>query len=212
MAGWVACEGVDGDSVAAEVEATWVSSDDVISVRYAAPPWEVVTETEDTLELQIVSMLFGVELDGAPPTHAFRIQYVDAPDELDDLIDAVESIDGLDVDPGTLPEDIPGEVEDTLPSYLQDIDLTAPREVALAELRHLVETQNAQLDEPLVALEGASQDAVSYQVVLDPGVYVRGFYFSSPDRAVRAMFASAFDLTTEDIEIMARSIRTTGTR
>jgi hypothetical protein len=65
--------------------------------------------------------------------------------------------------------------------------------------------ENAVLSRELA--EGQGQGAAwSYEVVIEPGLFVRGYYFDDGDRTIRAMFASLFTLTDGDVSKMAETI------
>lgn len=210
------CEGVDGSTAAARGAVTYAAADDGFRITYATPPWEVSEETGTAIELTIGAALFGYVLPRSPPTHIFRMEYADAPDGVDALIDAADiDLDGVSLETGgELPEEgeipdgeIPDEVEDELPSYLQGIDLANPGDVAFAELTYLLDEEDAQLEQPMRPFTTRTGvEGLVFQVILDPGVYVRTFYFDGPERSIRAAFASAFDLETSDIEWMVASI------
>lgn len=234
----VACEGRDGD--ANDFTVPYVATDGGFRFDYVTPPWRVQSENDRSIELRIDPELFGFGLDGSPPTHVFRMGYVESPEELSELLDipidfGTDSIPLNPFDSGTSagfdPRDLPetdGETDtdgipetdgtewlpdgidpDEVPDYLLDLDLSSARDVALAEFRLLVDRQNAQVDEPLQFYETQSgQLAVVYQVVLDPGVFVRAYYFRGRDVAVRAVYASLFNLKTDDIARMAQTMST----
>ena len=55
--------------------------------------------------------------------------------------------------------------------------------------------------------EGEGEGAPwSFEVVIEPGLFVRGYYFDDGDRTIRAMFASLFTLSDGDVSTMAETI------
>lgn len=186
-----ACEGASGNDPAAHGKTSWSAVDGSFSLDYLSPPWEVVTQEEQRLELEIPPEVFGVALDGTPPTHIFRIGGVEQPAELDDLVGDAELVEG------------------ELPDHLKGLDLTSVGAVALAELDHLLDEQDAQLDRELETfVTDAGQEALVYQVIVAPGLFVRAFYLPARPTVCRAMFVSLFELRTADVDAMARTIET----
>lgn len=186
-------------------------------VDYVAPPWEVESESPAELRLRIAAEVFGVELEGSPPTHVLVVGIVDGPASILDLLPVDAQPDGstglsewLDTT-GELP-DTTGELPDTtgeLPENWQDIDLHDPTEVALVELDHLVTIEKADLAHeirPFTTHQGVQ--AMEYEVVVAPGLFVRAFYLPSQSGTVRALFASLFDLVDGDVDAMASTLRT----
>jgi hypothetical protein len=188
-----ACEGAPGDDPASHGEVWWGAGDASFSVRYLSPPWQVVREEASELELEIPPEVFGVALEGSPATHVFRIGGAEQPAGLDELVGTG----------GEAPQD-------GLPEHLRGLDLTSVGAVALAELDHLLDEEDAQLDRELeVFPTDSGQEGLVYQVIVAPGLFVRGFYFAASPTVVRAMFVSLFELRTADVDAMARSIETT---
>ena len=209
------------------------STDGTFSLSYVTPPWEVSSETEALLQLEIPAELFGVSIEGSPPTHALRAGHVD---EVGGLYDFdIEGLDGFlpedlpedweddipDDWDGDIPDDVPEDWEgdlpddlpDELPDYLRDVDLTEPRDVAFAEINFLVLENEAELDGDLssfISADGTS--GVVFQVVHAPGIFIRSFYFPSSTTTVRVVFASLFDLQTIDVDDMAATISTDGVK
>ena len=208
----VACEGVDGDRSPQQPQ-LYASASNTYRIEYLAPPWSVKSDDGETLELEIPAEVFGLALESSPPSHVLRIGQVNT---AGDIANLAESHD-VDVDTGGL--ELPattggltsGELPDSegLPDYLLDVNLRSHRDVAFAELNHLLEDQGGVLHSELqpFATAGGQQGAV-FVVVVDPGVYVRSFYFSTETEAVRAAFVSPFDLQTEDVDLMAETILT----
>ena len=213
-----ACEGVDGDAPGAHGRVEWSAADGTIAVAYIDPPWVATTDAADELELRIPAEVFGVSLDGSPPTHVFRLSHVDALDGLDGVLQAASAASGAGTDSGTgtgIGLDTDGGLgTDGIPPAadpLAGIDLRDPREVALAELLDLVDRRKAQLDEELRVYTTANGlPGVVYQLVVDPGLFVRVYYFQSRTTAVRAAYVSLFQLDTSDIEAMTDTIETRG--
>jgi len=180
-------------------------------VDYVAPPWELESETDDELRLRIRAEVFGVELDGSPPTHVLVLGVVDGPSGILDLLPVDAQPDVADTTGPALP-DTTGELPDAtgeLPDGWQDIDLDDPTDVALVELDHLVTEERADLVHELRPFTTDSGiTAMEYEVVVPPGLFVRAFYLPSKDGTVRALFASLFDLVDGDIDRMAATLRT----
>jgi hypothetical protein len=217
--------GVSGDDPAALGRVTWRASGARFAITYVTPPWIVVEALPAQLELEIDAELFGVELDGSPPTHALVLGVVDEIEGLDELIEeaAGDLLDdaatdtafdtdldtSIDTDLGSLTDGDGGDGGVELPDYLVDVQLDNERDVAIAELNFLVDEQGAELDAELQTFMTADGvEAVEYQVVLDPGVFVRSFYLPTAGKALRVSFVSIFDLRTRDIDLMAETIAT----
>jgi hypothetical protein len=187
-------------------------------VDYVAPPWELESETEEELRLRIRAEVFGVELDGSPPTHVLVLGVVDGPSSILDLLpeDARPELGettGFELPDttGELP-DTTGELPDTtgqLPDGWQNVDVGDPTDVALFELDYLLTEQKADLVHELRSFATDSGiTAMEYEVVVPPGLFVRAFYLPSRDGTVRAIFASLFDLAEGDTDRMAATLRT----
>lgn len=207
-----ACEPVDY----VEGVVRWRSDDDVYAVQYVTPPWEVDVDDGTQLRLRIAAELLGVSVEGSPPTHVFTIGPVDPEQALIDLLP-----DGLAQVRDELDTDLDADFETTgdadggssgestsEPSDLDrwmDIDLGSPQQVALLELDELMTREEAVLSRELA--EGEGQGAPwSYEVVIEPGLFIRGYYYDDGDRTIRAMFASLFTLTDGDVSTMAETI------
>jgi len=222
-----ACEGTDGDRI--DLVTRYAAADGAFSVDYVAPPWRVELEDPAALELRIDAEVFGYGIDGLPPTHVFRIERVAGAEALDELFEGfgerfAGEIDRLtleDLDADALDTDTDGSDTDEsdteafpddlgeIPDYLFDLDLRSPRDVALAEMRMLVHEQSAHIDEPLQFFRAHDgREGVVFQAILREGVFLRSYYFRSSGNAVRAMFVSLFDLRTDDIDRMAKTIAT----
>jgi hypothetical protein len=178
-------------------------------IDFIAPPWEIESEDATELRLRIEAEIFGASLDGSPPTHVLVLGTVSGPTGILDLLPAdAQPQDGVDLE---IP-DTTGELPDTtgeLPDGWQDIDLDDPTEVALVELDHLVTAERADLVHELRPFTTASGiEAMEYEVVVPPGLFVRGFYMPSQAGTVRALFASLFDLVDSDLDVMASTLRT----
>ncbi len=221
LLGLWACHGVPGTTAAAHGERRFTARDQTYSVAFLSPPWTITAEDGETLELEVPPEVLGLALDGTPPSHVFQIGHVDAAGGLEDFVeeddeDEPGDTDGLGSDSGGSggPPEIPdtddglGE-DDGLPDYFIGLDLADPYAVALAELNHLIDAQDAELDHEVssfVTDKGAQ--AVEFQVQMSPGIFVRAFYFDARPTVVRATFVSLFDLETGDVERMAASIDT----
>lgn len=233
----VGCEGVDGDSL--DLVQEYVAADDGFRVSYAVPPWHVHESSASAIELRVDLEVFGYGIEGSPPSHVFRMEYVESPATLAELFDIpvgeTLEFDPSQLDPSSfdtegledagdwvdteafpetegLPDDFPlpeGVDPDDVPEYLLDLDLGSPQDVALAEMRLLVDYQDAQLEEPLQRFETpAGDEGVVFQVIMNPGIFVRAYYLKTSGRAVRAVFASLFNLETEDVRRMAATLST----
>jgi hypothetical protein len=188
----------------------WRSADGVYGVEYVAPPWELDVDDGVQLRLQVAAELLGVSLEGSPPTHVFTLGPVDPREALIDLLP--DGLAELDTDAvGSTGEDLEttGADESTgEPSELDrwmDIDLGSPQQVALVELDTLMTRQDAVLSKELGEGEGEGAPW-SFEVVIEPGLFVRGYYFDDGDRTIRAMFASLFTLSDGDVSTMAETI------
>ena len=185
-------------------------------VDYIAPPWELESESTTELRLRIGAEVFGVELEGSPPTHVLVVGIVDGPTSILDLLP-------VDARPGDTTGvgqwfDTTGELPDTtgdlpssdeLPDGWQDIDLDDPTEVALVELDHVVTAEKADLVHEIRPFTtGQGVQAMEYEVVVAPGLFVRAFYLPARAGTVRALFASLFDLVDGDVDAMASTLRT----
>lgn len=189
----------------------WDSRDGTYGLEYITPPWEVERDDGDELRLRIAPELFGTSLEGSPPTHVFVIGPVDPEGAIADLLP--EGIDALDGEtsggPGSTGE-LDTDGGDASGDYL-DVDFGRPQAVALAELDALVRQHDADLVREL----GRGEDRGApwtYEVVIAPGVFVRGYYFAHGDRTIRAIFTSLFTLADGDVDQMARTITVGTTR
>jgi hypothetical protein len=187
-------------------------------VDYVSPPWELESESDEQLRLRIRAEVFGVELDGSPPTHVLVLGVVDGPASILDLLPEDARPELVDTTGFELP-DTTGELPDTtgelpdasgeLPDGWEDVDLDEPTDVALLELDHLVTRERADLVHELRPFTTDSGiTAMEYEVVVPPGLFVRAFYLPSQGGTVRALYASLFDLTDGDIDRMASTLRT----
>jgi hypothetical protein len=200
-----ACEPIDY----MEGVAHWRSADGVYGVQYVAPPWELDVDDGAQLRLQVAAELLGVSLEGAPPTHVFTLGPVDPEQALTDLLpdglaelDTDAVLDDSGSDSGDAGDESGG--TDDLDRW-EDIDLGSPQQVALVELDLLVTREHALLSQELGQGEGPGAPW-SYEVVIEPGLFVRGYYYDDGDRTIRAMFASLFTLTDGDVSAMAATI------
>ncbi len=207
----VGCHAVPAGSEGAYGQVRWVAADGSFGVEFLSPPWSVAEQDPERLDLEIPPEVLGVALDGTAPSHAFQAGHVDALEGLDEFTaedDEGDTDGGLDTDTdGVLSEpdvDLGG-----LPESLVGLDLRDPYAVARAELEVLIEENDAQLDygvSDFVMPTGVR--AVEFQVQMSPGFFVRAFYIDARPTLVRATFVSLFDLDTEDISTMARSLDT----
>lgn len=205
------CHAVPAGDPGAYGEQRWVAADGSFGVEFLSPPWSVAVEEAGRLELEIPPEIFGVALDGTSPSHAFQVGHVDALEGLEEFTSDDDDgetdggsgtdTDGMSLDPEV---DLGG-----LPESLVGLDLRDPYAVARAELDVLIEERDAQLDygvSDFVMPTGVR--AVEFQVQMSPGFFVRALYVDARPSLVRATFVSLFDLDTEDIATMARSLDT----
>lgn len=185
-----------------------MAADGSFGVEFLSPPWSVVLEDSERIELEVPPEFFGVTLDGSSPSHAFQAGHVDLLEGLDEFTSKDEDgdTDGDTDTDGLDPTDLD---VDGLPDTLVGVDLRDPYAVARAELEVLLDRQDAQLDHGVSAfIMPSGVSAVEFQVQMDPGFFVRAFYIDARPTLVRATFVSLFDLDTEDVSSMARSIDT----
>lgn len=205
------CHAVPAGTPGAYGEERWVAADGSFGLEFLSPPWSVAIEQPERLELEIPPEIFGVALDGTSPSHAFQVGHVDGLEGLDEFTseDDEGDTDGVwDTDTDGLPEDSDVDLGG-LPEALVGLDLRDPYAVARAELDVLINRHDAQLDfgvSDFVMPTGVR--AVEFQVQMSPGFFVRAFYVDARPSLVRATFVSLFDLDTEDISTMARSLDT----
>ena len=188
----------------------WDSPDRSYGVEYVVPPWEVVSDDDSGLQLKVAAELFGVSLQGSPPTHVFTIGPVDPSTSLLDLLPAslldVGTTTSLELDTVGLPDAGADTATDGgVDGGLLDVDLGVPQAVALVELDLLVTEQQADLVKEL-GQRGGADAPWTYEVVVPPGLFVRGYYDAAGDRTIRAMFASVFTLDDGDVDRMAQTI------
>ncbi|MBX7078854.1 MAG: hypothetical protein K1X88_06665 [Nannocystaceae bacterium] len=204
---------------------TWRSQDDAYGVTYVTPPWNVTQDDGLTLRLEIPAEIFGLQVSGSPPTHAFALGPATRDHTIADLLPSTAqglfgstglglATDGLGTDGlGTdgLGTDGLGTDATTadLPGLL-DVDLRSPKDVALAELDLLVTTQAAELVQELRKTDAAGTPW-RYDVVIPPGLYVRGLYYDGGERTIRAAFGSLFAPSDGDLDEMAATIELRGT-
>lgn len=204
------CNAVPADAVGAYGQQRWVAADESFGIEYLTPPWSITTEESDRLELEIPPEFFGVALDGSSPSHAFQVGHVDLLEGLEDYTsedDAGDTDGVLDTDSDTGGAVVPdlGGLRDSLVG----LDLRDPYAVARAELDVLIAEHDAQLDYGVSAFEmPTGARAVEFQVQMNPGFFVRAFYVDARPTLVRATFVSLFDLDTEDVASMARTLDT----
>jgi hypothetical protein len=179
----------------------WRSDDDVYGVQYVAPPWEVDSDDGVELRLRVQPELFGSMLKGSPPTHVFVLGPADPDVPLETLLPSDLTVD---VDEITEELESSGGLVDELPLPLEGVDLGRPRSVALAELNYLLDEHAADLRHELAQTEPGGP--WRYDVVIAPGMLVRGLYYGDGDRTVRGLFASLFDIGDGDVEQMGATI------
>jgi hypothetical protein len=180
------------------------------------PPWQIRSQAAEVLELQIDAEVFGVSLEGSPPTHGLQAGRIS---QVPSVASLLEQAGGLQVpEPtgssgGALPESTGGSTGGALTpdDYLQGVDAENPRDVAIAELNYLVEREGAEIDRDLrtFTTDGGAEGVV-YQVVRDPGVFIRCFYLPTRRDTLRVGFLSLFDLATSDVDTMAARVETPG--
>jgi len=225
-------------SPAATTTRSFVAQDGSFAFRYVTPPWAASRVEASSIELEIAAEAFGVAFSDSPPTHLFIAGTVDITGGFDEMLESAGidpasldtdgfdtdgfdtdgfDTDGFDTDgfdPGMWPDlppgaDGPDGETFELPDYLVDVDLDNPRDVAFAELAYLLDEQQARIVSgvSLFRTERGLQGVV-YEVVMEPGVFVRSFYFPTKGRALRVGFVSLFDLETADVDLMMESFRT----
>ncbi|MEE9384230.1 MAG: hypothetical protein V3V08_12565 [Nannocystaceae bacterium] len=229
------CIGRNGDTRLASQ--TYRSDDRTFGLEYISPPWRLDSDGASAVQLSVPAEIFGVTLEGSPPSHVMIAGLADLAESLDQLLDldndALEELEDLigsttgwsgatawtgwtstswpggtgSGDAGGLP-DLP-----EIPEYLIDVNLTNSRDVAFAEMSFLIEEKDARVASGLQKfVNNAGQAGVVYEVVLDPGVFVRSFYFRTSKTALKVVFISLFELETIDLDLMAATIYTDGPR
>lgn len=187
----------------------WDSPDRSYGVEYIVPPWEVVSDDDSGLQLEVAAELFGVSLQGSPPTHVFTIGPVDPSTSLVDLLPAslldAGTTTSFELDTVGVPDAGADTGTDGGAGALVDVDLSVPQAVALVELDLLVSEQQADLVHELGQRDGDA-GPWTYEVVVPPGLFVRGYYYAGGERTIRAMFASVFTLDDGDVDRMAQTI------
>lgn len=203
------CHAVPAGSAAARGEQRWSADDGSFGLRFLSPPWSVVQDGEDRLELEVPPEVLGVALDGTSPSHAFQVGHVDLLEGLDAYTSAEDEGD-TDTGTGTDSDGIEPDLDlGGIPDALVGVDLRDPYAVARAELEVLLSEHDAQLDHGVSVFElPTGARAVEFQVQMDPGFFVRAFYVDARPTLVRATFVSLFDLDTQDVDAMARTIDT----
>lgn len=184
----------------------WRSDDGIYAVQFVAPPWEVESDDGVELRLRVQPELFGTMVNGSPPTHVFVLGPVAADVPIEALLPADIAVDPADIAEAL--EESGGSTGLDLPLPLADVDLGEPRAVALAELNHLVEDDEAELRRELAQRE--PDGPWSYEVVIAPGMTVLAYYYDDGERTIRALFGSLFDIGDGDVERMAATIRVQG--
>ena len=225
------CFGVRADGIA--VQRAYVSEAGTFGFSYVAPPWIVASDNGTSVTLEIGAELFGVTFSDSPPTHILTAGPVDLTGGYEDLLEDLD-LAGLGTTAGEIPDinlddyltggiddlttggldtggsdtgEIPDDVE--IPDYLLDVNLQNPRDVAFAELNYLLREQGASLESGVQGFRTrGGLEGVVYEVVMDPGVFVRSFYFPSSEVTVRMGFVSLFDLETADVDAMVRTVYT----
>ncbi|MEM6294963.1 MAG: hypothetical protein AAGA54_27070 [Myxococcota bacterium] len=204
-----ACHAVPATSEGAYGQRRFVAEGGTYAIDYLTPPWEVRGESVAQLELEVPPEVFGVPLEGTAPTHAFQIGHVDALGSIDGFVDDEDDENDGDTDDAFDSDFDAPELEDEVPDYFIGLDLRDPYAVALAELTHLIDAENAEIDrEVSVFTTPTGATAYDFQVQMSPGIFVRSFYVDARPTVVRAAFVSLFDLDTYDVDEMARSVDT----
>ncbi|MBC8073001.1 MAG: hypothetical protein IAG13_32060 [Deltaproteobacteria bacterium] len=180
----------------------WRSVDDVYGVQYVAPPWEVDSDDGVELRLRVQPELFGSMIQGSPPTHVFVLGPADPDVPLETLLPTDLTFD---VDEVTEALESSGGLVEDLPLPLDGVDLGQPRSVALAELNYLLDEHDADLRHELAQTEPGGP--WRFDVVIAPGMLVRGLYYDDGERTVRGLFASLFDIGDGDVEQMGATIQ-----
>ena len=223
------CFGQNGDD--ASRSESFAAPDGSFRIEYSVPPWKVAHRSSDSIRLHVDTEVFGFTIgESLPPTHILLAAKVNLQERLDDIIDPDDLkaiLEDAGIDTEDVPDDFTGDTstldtetdEDTsipevdpesrLPEYLQGVDLSDIRDVAVAELNFLVREQDAQIvDELQRFTTDAGLEGVVYQVVVDPGVFIRNVYLPTKDHALRVGALSVFDLNVVDVDIMMRSVTT----
>ncbi len=181
----------------------WRSDDGVYAVQYVAPPWELDTDDGVELRLRVQPELFGTAVQGSPPTHVFVLGPVDPEVPLESLLPSE-----IEIDPAEIADALEGGSDSStgeLPLPLADVDVGEPQAVALAELNHLLDQDEADLYRELA--QPVAGGPWRYEVVVPPGMHVLSLYFDDGDRTIRALFGSLFEIGDGDVERMAETIR-----
>ena len=206
------CHAVPAGTQGAYGQERWVAADGSFGIEFLSPPWSRQVEDPDRLELEIPPEILGVSLEGSSPSHAFQAGHVDVLEGLDELTSDDEEGETGGWETGGWETDVDPSERDGLegiPESLAGLDLRDPYAVARAELDVLIDAHDAQLDygvSDFVMPTGVR--AVEFQVQMSPGFFVRAFYVDARPTLVRATFVSLFDLDTEDVSTMARSLNT----
>jgi hypothetical protein len=201
VAGLAGCD----EATVIEGRIDWRSADGSYALQYVAPPWEVESDDGVELHLRVQPELFGTAVNGSPPTHVFVLGPVDPMVPIEALLPSE-----VQLDPAAIADALgeSGGSTGELPLPLVDVDLGEPREVALAELNHLVDDDAAELRRELAQRE--VDGPWQYEVVVAPGMTVLAYYYDDGDRTIRALFGSLFDIGDGDVERMAATIRVQG--
>ena len=211
------CGAVQRDTYHTRV--VYTAEDESFMMEFISPPWELIAESSTSVRLEIAAEIFGASIKDAPPTHVLIAGAVDGAAGFDSIIEELGFGDiGADLpdipdipDFPDLPDlpDLPGEEETGIPAYLLDVDLSNHRDVAFAELRYLTEELGGLVVNGLTPfITDSGEGGVVFQVGIEPGVFVRSFYFDrGQDAALRVGVASLFQLQTTDMDLMIKRVQ-----
>lgn len=95
-----------------------------------------------------------------------------------------------------------------IPEYLEGVDLNNARDVAVAELNFLVRENDARIVDGLQYFHTRQGlFAVTYQLAMPQGVFIRNFYVPTKDFTLRVGIMSLFELNSEDIRRLLVSVK-----
>ncbi len=204
------CHAVPADLAGARGQQRFVAEDRSFAFEYLSPPWSVLSESTDQIELEVPPEFFGVTLEGTSPSHRLQIGHIEELEGLEQYTQSDEDgdTDGFETETETDGAPVPPELEG-IADTLVGLDLRDPYVVARAELEALIDANDAQLDHGVSEFTmPTGVRAVEFQVQMSPGFFVRAFYVDARPTLVRAAFVSLFDLDTPDVAAMARTLDT----
>lgn len=96
-----------------------------------------------------------------------------------------------------------------IPEYLEGVDLHNARDVAVAELNFLVRENKARIVDGLQYFHTRQGlFAVTYQLAMTQGVFVRNLYVPTKNFTLRVGIMSLYELSNEDIHRLLISVKT----